>query len=329
MENITNTTKYTKAIQIVLIVAAFSIAMPLVAKADWYWSDIAQTWYQTGDSSSNNNSVDENNVGSFTYGENNTGSYVYDTNANSGSYVYDTGTNNYSNNYSYTGYYPTYYGNSGSNWVSSGGFIQGPTNLTAPTVYNVTGNSIVESASFSSGASYSYPSTYYYPQSYTVSSGGPTYYQTPVQNQVLAYTDTNPNVSSVYLSDVPYTGLSDYYPVLIFVSILVSFSAILSYIFLKRKIAAEQAFVNAYVNTTEVKSNQKDSINSELMNQIASDNSDINMISEYARKNKILLSTDATIKLVKLGRAGQLNVSEYIKNISTGDWQAIGEKQIQ
>jgi hypothetical protein len=143
----------------------------------------------------------------------------------------------------------------------------------------------------------------------------------------LAYTDTNPNVDSVYLSDVPYTGLSDWYPMIGFSLILVLWSAILAYIFLKRKMQSQTTFAKAYVG--DIKTNDpEDSVKLSFVNQVVSDNADISKVEEYARMNKVLLSSDASAKLVKLSRLGQINASEYIKNISTGDWIAIGDEQI-
>jgi uncharacterized membrane protein len=97
---------------------------------------------------------------------------------------------------------------------------------------------------------------------------------------------------------------------------------------LKRKIASETSFAKAYINKDEVKNETNDSVISGLMNQISSDNSDISKVGEYARMNKVLLSSDATAKIVKLSRLGQMNASEYIRSIATGEWIAIGENQI-
>ena len=44
--------------------------------------------------------------------------------------------------------------------------------------------------------------------------------------------------------------------------------------------------------------------------------------------NKVLLSGDASAKIVKLSRLGQINASEYIRSVATGEWVAIGESQI-
>ena len=65
------------------------------------------------------------------------------------------------------------------------------------------------------------------------------------------------------------------------------------------------------------------------MNQIVSDNSDVCRVEEYARMNKVLLSSDAVIKLIKFSRLGQIKASEFIKSVATGEWIAIGENQIK
>lgn len=68
----------------------------------------------------------------------------------------------------------------------------------------------------------------------TYTYSNPTY---PIQNQVLAYNDPNPTLASVYLSDVPYTGLKDVLTILSFMSALVLWSAFLSYRFTKESAA--------------------------------------------------------------------------------------------
>ena len=145
----------------------------------------------------------------------------------------------------------------------------------------------------------------------------------------MAYTDTNPSLSSVYLSDVPYTGLTDSLPVIIFISSIVLWSAILAYVFLKRKISSETVFANGYVKKNKTQNKTNDSKVSAFMNQNASDSSDISKVEEYARANKVLLSSDASVKIVKLSRLGKINAAEYIKSVATGEWVAIGEKQIR
>jgi hypothetical protein len=372
MENIKITTKYLKAIKIVLLAVVFSVSLPFIALAEYndIGTDVTygydnDNYYDTGSdygSGYENDYPSYNDVGSD-YGSgyyyyNDIGSDVYSGGYNDiGSDVYsygynDVGSDVYAGYYndigsdvasgdvtsgSYSGgnyYYP--YSYSGSRWVTSGGYSVGGSSYVTPPIYNYSQSGTVTSGDYSGGNStYVEPTTYNYYQSNTVTSGGysglnPVYYTqtTTYPNQVLAYTDTNPSLDSVYLSDVPYTGFEDYFGILAFISTLVSFSAILAYVFLKRKIESETIFAKAYENKTEIKNESSDSVTSSLMNQIVFDNSDISKVNDYARMNKVLLSSDAAAKIVKLKRLGQMNASEYIKSIATGEWIAIGENQI-
>ena len=205
----------------------------------------------------------------------------------------------------------------------SGGYYGGTNTLTRSPNY-VYNTSQVNSGGYLGGggglAYYSQP-TYYGSQ--------PAYYnQSTIPNQVLSYINTNPNLASVYLSDVPYTGFEDYYGTLIFISLLISWSAILAYVFLKNKVGSQKVLVKAYAETIEKDIIKDNSVVSNLMNQINSDNSDISKVEEYARTNKILLSSDASTKLIKLSRLGRINVSEYLKGIAVGEWITLGENQI-
>ena len=86
--------------------------------------------------------------------------------------------------------------------------------------------------------------------------------------------------------------------------------------------------VKAY--SSEIKTNTpSDPILSNFIDKVFSDKSDISKVEEYARANKVLLSSDASVKIVKLSRLGKINAAEYIKSVATGEWVAIGEKQIR
>jgi len=238
--------------------------------------------------------------------------------------------------------------NSYANMIASGRYF--PSGIYSYGLGNYYGGgyygSGVTSGSYSGSRTYLQSSPYYYSQPSWVSSGGYygggnsayypySYYSQPVAynynsatpNQVLSYTNTNPNLASVYLSDIPNTGFEDYYGTLVFISLLLSWSAILAYLFLKRKINSQTTFAKAYVNTVE-ENVKDDSVISNIKNQIVSDHSDIKKVEEYARTNKILLSSDASARLVKLSRLGKVNASEYIRGLATGEWLAIGESQI-
>ncbi len=218
-----------------------------------------------------------------------------------------------------------------------GGYSVGGGSITTsgPTVVTVQGTSTLAASpvapvGYYSGGNYPYYPQYYGGQpSFYYGQSNPSYYGQPtLSNQVLAYTDTNPNIDSVYLSDIPSTGFGDYYSIIIFISLLLSWSTILAYVFLKRKIEAQKLFANAYVDVMEAKNDKNNFATSAILNQIVSDNSDISKVEEYARINKVLLSSDASAKLVKLSRLGKINSSEYIRSIAKDEWITVGENQI-
>ena len=144
-------------------------------------------------------------------------------------------------------------------------------------------------------------------------------------NQVLAYSATNPALQSVYLSNVPYTGAGDVAKVVGFLSMLLLWSAGLSYIFLKRKEKMENpVFASVEMETRP----QADPLKSFSMD-INSDKQAIESIETYARMNQVLLSSDAVRELAKLARLKKGNPKEMIKKMSTGEWTTIGENDIQ
>ena len=250
---------------------------------------------------SNNQVLASNNLGV------NSQNYYGSNSYNLGYYPFSSGMGYYSGSRNYSGLSGTY--------VSSSTYVPG--------------SSVTYSGSYY-GGNYVLPATYYAPLAstlaYTNSGVGLTSQVIP--NQVLAYTDTNPGLDSVYLSDVPNTGFEDYYRSIIFISLLLSWSATLAYILLRKKIKSSQVIPVA-VSSSKTEADMKENdINTTLLDKINSDNTDISKVEEYARTNKILLSSDAAIKIVKLSRLGKINASEYIRGISTGDWIAIGESQI-
>ena len=253
------------------------------------------------------------------------------------------GSNDYYRGYG--GYYPSSYYGYGTSYgmVHSGGYIAGANTYTAPSTYTVAAPSVVTSGGYIPGSStYTDPSNYYVSDTTTVYSGSgymPAVSSIPssnysdlgltseiIPNQVLAYTDTNSNLDSIYLSDIPSTGFDDYYRTTLFILTLVVWSVILAYIFLIRKVQLQTVGICSLDKNES--SNTGNIINSNLLEKINFDNSDINKVEEYARMKKVLLSSDALIKIVKLSRLGQINASEYIRSISTGEWIAIGEDKI-
>ncbi len=144
-------------------------------------------------------------------------------------------------------------------------------------------------------------------------------------NEVLAYSATNPNLQSVYLSNVPYTGAGDFAKVVGFLSMLLLWSAGLSYIFLKRKEKMENP-----ITVTPEASNSSES-SDYLQNFRMETNSDIQAIESietYARMNQVLLSSDAVKELAKLSRLNKINPKEAIKKMSKGEWITIGENDL-
>ena len=319
MNNIKNTTKYIQAIAIMLISAAFVLVGPAIVSADEY-TDESPTIYTGYDGYADESSTMDTGYG---YTDESQTVYTGYNNDYSGdtyeSNTVTTGEPSYVSGYST--YYPTSYYVPTSGWtVTSGSFTAG-NNYQAPATLYVPPVSTVTTGSFNGGSN-----PYYY---YTQPT--PTYYTQPttVPNQVLAYTDTNPNpgLDSVYLSDVPYTGLNDYLPIIGFISALLIWSSVLAYMFLKRKMEGEVVFAKANAKIADLKK-VSDVSTSTLMEKIEADNSDISKVEEYARLNKVLLSSDALAKIVRLSRLGRINASDYIRSVSTGEWVAIGENQI-
>ena len=144
-------------------------------------------------------------------------------------------------------------------------------------------------------------------------------------NQVLAYSATNPNLQSVYLSNVPYTGAGDTMKVIGFISILLLWSAGLSYIFLKRK--EQENAVAVSVVTTDAGDNAK--MFEKFSMDIHSDNQAIESIETFARMNQVLLSSDAVRELAKLSRLNRVKPKEVIEKMSTGEWTTVGENDLQ
>lgn len=153
---------------------------------------------------------------------------------------------------------------------------------------------------------------------YTYTPTYPTYTTYPVQNRVLAYNDTNTNLSSVYLSDVPYTGFSDIAKSVVFILALLIWSGMLAYLFLKSKKDSALVPEKSIAQSLEKKTTA-----------ISKDERDIRKIEDYARTYKILLSSDASLALLKLSRLGKASISEVIQKMAGTDWVAIGDWDIE
>jgi hypothetical protein len=212
----------------------------------------------------------------------------------------------------FSSYVSRSYGSAPNFTVSNGGFSGGNSNLAVGN-YPSAPTSPISSGGFSGGNvlnNYVPNNTYFPTQTYFPN------------NQVLAANDT-PNLSSVYLSDVPYTGAGDVLRVILFTLALILWSALLAYLILRKRQNGEEVFVSV-TNGLEIK---KDSFG--ISNQIASDSLALEDIENYARENKVLLSTSASTKLLKLERLNQINSKDLINKMPKEDWVCIGESDLE
>jgi len=140
-------------------------------------------------------------------------------------------------------------------------------------------------------------------------------------NQVLAYTQTNPYVASVYLSDVPYTGAGDTMRVVLFTLSLILWSTIIAYVLLKKREVQEIPVAVASENI--------------IVTEVNTDTKAMSQIEDYARMNNIIISQGAVINLLKAKRLNDINVSETIRSIaslksnSQGEWITISEGDLE
>lgn len=153
----------------------------------------------------------------------------------------------------------------------------------------------------------------------TITSGGQSITRTCSVNvnQVLAYTETNPYVSSVYLSDVPYTGAGDVIKVILFTLFLILWSTLIAYFLLKRRGIQEIPVAVSNINT--------------VVPELDSDTKAMSQVEDYARMNNIIISNGAVISLIKAKRLNNANFSEIIREVkqskvnSENEWVTIGE----
>ncbi len=181
--------------------------------------------------------------------------------------------------------------------------------------------------SYSHNPNFIYPSNPSYP-SY------PTYPSNPSNpNQVLGYNDT-PGLSSVYLSDVPYTGFNDAMEMILFIISLAYWSGGIAFVAIKKKIAA--ALITLPITLPKIPAIQtvqaaiqNSSLYHSFSAEIANDVSDLQSIHEFARNNKILLSNSAAQKVLKMKRLNNLNEFELLSQFIGSDWTCIGDSEIQ
>jgi len=134
-----------------------------------------------------------------------------------------------------------------------------------------------------------------------------------------------PLVSSVYLSDIPYTGAGDNIKIVLFATALALWSMLLAYYFLKKKINSNE-IVSEIVSDSNTSSFE---VNNIFEERKESENKAIQDIEDYARINKVILSSSASEKILKLSNLGKVKANEVIKGLSTGDWVAISEEDIR
>ena len=138
-------------------------------------------------------------------------------------------------------------------------------------------------------------------------------------NQVLAYSATNPSLQSVYLSNVPYTGAGDDAKVIGFLSMILLWSAGLSYIFLKRKEKEQLVAVSGSIGDGQ----------QNLQSSVFENSNILESIENIARKNKVILSSEAIVKIAKLQELKKINPSAVIVKISKGEWTTCGENDLE
>ncbi len=308
MENLNITKKYTLISQALLVIAIFFVASPALAQndpMDLSYGNPMDLSYGNSMDLSYGNPMDLSSGGNESPVINPSFAIVPGTNFSGG----------------YSGYGSYSYGLLPNLTTYDGGFSGGsPANPrynypSAPTT-------AISNGGFSGGNSTNVASNYPLVQSSTVSSGGNNYIPLTQSyfpnNQVLAANDT-PNLSSVYLSDVPYTGAGDVLKVTLFTLALILWSGFIAYVILKKRQNNQEVFASV-VNTDETQSNPFN---------MSSDNKALENIENYARENKVLLSTSASVRLLKLERLNQINANDLIAKISKDEWVCVGESDLE
>jgi len=85
----------------------------------------------------------------------------------------------------------------------------------------------------------------------------------------------------------------------------------------------------ATVDLNNIKSDSSFKVQDDFTKTVELDNKALMDIEDYARMNKIILSSSATEKILKLSRLGKAKANEVIKSLSTGEWVAVGEEEIK
>ena len=149
-------------------------------------------------------------------------------------------------------------------------------------------------------------------------------------NQILSYVKTNniPLTASVLLSDVPYTGAGDWIKVASFILALILWSLFITYYILRRKFENQLVSVSVSGNF-EKELNNGDKVFSDFSKAIEIEKKEIESVEDYARMNKILLSNEAVIKIIKLSKLGRANATDLVRKMSGNDWVCVGEGEVE
>jgi len=149
--------------------------------------------------------------------------------------------------------------------------------------------------------------------------------------QVLAY--VSPSLTSVYLSEVPYTGLGDIDSIWFFVMGLSLWSGGMAYFMQKRKTKLQPQNISTTGRTSD-----KDEVKPTIISQNEIYESAIRTVEDYARENNAIISSDAVKSITKncLLHNGRIDLAtkEVIigarnaQGITSSEWIAIGEKDL-
>jgi hypothetical protein len=191
----------------------------------------------------------------------------------------------------------------------------------------------------------SYMTKNYYTPGYktatvTITSGGLSITRTCSTNigQVLAYTETNnlPTLTSVYLSDIPYTGIEDKFQVLAFVLGLIGFSALIAYFFIRRKMEDTMPVESVAAVTAVSEDLMTDKF---VCDRVVTDKQASENVEDIAMNSKTVLSSDAIGTIVKAARmncSDEKEIAQKVivacrkdKNQADGEWCVIGEEDVR
>ncbi|MFA6797643.1 MAG: hypothetical protein WCR40_02980, partial [Candidatus Paceibacterota bacterium] len=126
---------------------------------------------------------------------------------------------------------------------------------------------------------------------------------------------------------VPYTGAGDNIKIVLFATMLVLWSMFLAYYLLRKRMNSIQEVATVESNNTDSKDSFK--VQTDFIQTVELDNKALTDIEDYARMNKVILSSSAIEKILKLSRLGKAKANEVIKSLSTGEWIAVGEGEIK